>query len=248
MAKNTKNKKMRKQLLFVCVAMISIISFSQEKTKASIVLELFTSQGCSSCPPADNLVDEIKKKFADQNVFVLSYHVDYWNRLGWRDPFSTATYTDYQRTYATVFDSRSIYTPQLVVNGSEHFTGSNRAKANQALKKYRTSYDEHKIYLHKIIKEEKSVSLHYEIKGEAVEKVTFALIVAERITNISRGENRNRTLKNTNIVANKVVVKENIGTVAIDIPEWIKDSDQLSVIVYTQNQSLKTTGASKSDI
>ena len=66
-----------------------------QKNKSIVVLELFTSQGCSSCPPADILLKDIKSKYNHQQVYVLSYHVDYWNRLGWKDPFSKPEFSDY---------------------------------------------------------------------------------------------------------------------------------------------------------
>lgn len=90
------------------------------------VVELFTSQGCSSCPPADRLLSEIA---ADptlrDRVFALSFHVDYWNRLGWRDPFSSPRWSERQRQYAGRLDA-SVYTPQVVVNGRTEGVGSRR--------------------------------------------------------------------------------------------------------------------------
>ncbi|MEO7394634.1 MAG: DUF1223 domain-containing protein, partial [Chitinophagaceae bacterium] len=77
------------------------------------VLELFTSQGCSSCPSADRLLETFNRK---ENVIALSFHVDYWNRLGWRDPYSSKEYTQRQYEYASALNS-SVYTPQLIVNG-----------------------------------------------------------------------------------------------------------------------------------
>ena len=85
------------------------------------VLELFTSEGCSSCPPADNLLPQLAK--LDANVITLSFHVDYWNRLGWTDPFSSSDYSDRQREYSRQLNLESIYTPQLIVNGEYEFTG-----------------------------------------------------------------------------------------------------------------------------
>ncbi|GAA4271939.1 hypothetical protein GCM10022258_12330 [Aquimarina gracilis] len=214
-----------------------------QSNESAIVLELFTSQGCSSCPPADQLLDKIKKQYQDQNVFVLSYHVDYWNRLGWKDPFSNESYSDYQREYAEQFNSRSIYTPQLVVNGREHFTGSNRYKAEEALKKYAKSKSSNIIKVQGIQREEKAIEFNYSVEGDKFNTVTFAIVVSERVTNVSKGENRNRSLANTNIVANRVTTKEANGKIAISIPEWITNEDQLSLITYTQDVFLKTTGA-----
>ena len=91
------------------------------------LLELFTSEGCSSCPPADNLLPDLAK--LDSNIIPLSFHVDYWNRLGWEDPFSSSEYTGRQREYVSQLNLESAYTPQLVVNGEYELVGSNRGKA-----------------------------------------------------------------------------------------------------------------------
>ena len=93
------------------------------------VVELFTSEGCSSCPSADAAVAKLLKSH-NSNVYVLGYHVDYWNNLGWKDMFSSAAYTQMQNFYARVFKLSSIYTPQVVVNGTEQFVGSNESKLN----------------------------------------------------------------------------------------------------------------------
>ncbi len=234
---------MPKKLLILLTSLFSITLYAQQNNESAMVLELFTSQGCSSCPPADELLDEIREQYQNQNVFVLSYHVDYWNRLGWKDPFSKESYSDYQREYAQQFNSGSIYTPQLVVNGSEHFTGSNRYKADAALKRYARSKVSNTIVIEDIKKESEKIYLNYDVKGGKFNTVTFALIVSERLTKISRGENRNRSLKNTNIVVNRIVTKVSNGKATITIPDWISGKDKLSIIAYTQDGFLKTTGA-----
>ncbi len=234
---------MKKKLLLMFVFGIVSIIQAQEKNNA-IVLELFTSQGCSSCPPADELLDKIKKEYKNENVYVLSYHVDYWNRLGWKDPFSKAEFTNYQNQYANEFYSRSVYTPQLIVNGSEHFVGSNGIKTQNALKKYSTSRTSNTIEFKNIEKGNEEIFIEYAIEGENYDKLTVALVIDERVTKIGRGENRNRTLKNTNIVAERVILssKEDEKKAKIKIPTWIKPSDKLSIIAFTQDQNLKTTG------
>ncbi|WP_034241957.1 DUF1223 domain-containing protein [Aquimarina atlantica] len=236
---------MLQKLMMLLTLIVSISIHAQESNESPIVLELFTSQGCSSCPPADELLDNIKKKYKDQNVVVLSYHVDYWNRLGWKDPFSSAKFSDYQRAYAQQFNSRSIYTPQLVVNGSEHFTGSDRYKADIALKKYSKTRVSSTILIKDIRQEPAQVVFNYKVDGKLFNTVTLALVVSERTTNISRGENRDRTLKNTNIVANRVVKQEESGSISMTIPNWVSENDELSVVAYTQDKTLKTTGATK---
>ena len=97
------------------------------------VVELFTSEGCSSCPPADDLLGEIVKdaQKGQQRVYCLSFHVDYWNSLGWRDLYSDPAFSRRQLEYAMAFKSDQIYTPQMVVNGSTGFVGSDRTPRKQ---------------------------------------------------------------------------------------------------------------------
>ena len=105
------------------------------------VVELFTSEGCSSCPPADKLLGEIVANAREnkKSVFALAFHVDYWDYIGWKDPYAKKAFSERQQRYAQTFRSNRIYTPQMVVNGTEEFVGSNRAKARanieSALKK-----------------------------------------------------------------------------------------------------------------
>src|SRR4051812_17852201 len=101
-----------------------------------VVVELFTSQGCSSCPPADALLGELTRR---ADVLPLAFHVDYWNRLGWKDPYSSAESTARQRTYARQLGLRTIYTPQMVVDGGIDVVGSERADVLKAIDAARAS-------------------------------------------------------------------------------------------------------------
>ena len=118
---------MQKILLTIIISSFFLQPIKLEDFKPIVVLELFTSQGCSSCPPADALLNEVKYKYSNNQVIALSYHVDYWNYIGWKDPFSKKEFSDKQRAYSSKFYSNSIYTPQIVVNGKEHFVGSKTA-------------------------------------------------------------------------------------------------------------------------
>src|SRR6185369_6535980 len=115
-------------VLLAGAALLGLAS-AEKKTGAALpgiaVVELFTSEGCSSCPPADDALAAADKAYTG-HVYVLGFHVDYWDRLGWKDPFSNASWTERQNRYAGKFDLTSIYTPQAVVNGTTQFTGSEK--------------------------------------------------------------------------------------------------------------------------
>lgn len=111
-----------------------ILLFAREASPspeaAPVVIELFTSQGCSSCPPADRL---LKRLAGDPRVIPLSFHVDYWNYIGWTDPFSSKRWSERQQAYARAFRSNRIYTPQLVVSGRTGLNGSDEAGARKRI-------------------------------------------------------------------------------------------------------------------
>jgi hypothetical protein len=103
---------------------------SAEPQKAPVIVELFTSQGCSSCPPADRLLSKLGK---DPRVIPLAFHVDYWNSIGWSDPFSSKAWSQRQEGYARAFHSNRIYTPQLVVSGRTQVVGSDESGVRRSI-------------------------------------------------------------------------------------------------------------------
>ncbi|MGC4048879.1 MAG: DUF1223 domain-containing protein [Paludibaculum sp.] len=102
-----------------------------------VLVELFTSEGCSSCPPANAILARLdqEKSVSGVPVIVLSEHVDYWNSIGWKDPFSSAQFSGRQQAYSQAFRLESVYTPQMVVDGREQFVGSNTAALRDAVEK-----------------------------------------------------------------------------------------------------------------
>jgi hypothetical protein len=124
-------------VIFAAIFVVALVPKSPAPTPArkAVVVELFTSEGCSSCPPADALLIKLREQHSDDGVEIipLGFHVDYWNRLGWRDRFSSAEYSQRQEDYATRMKLDGPYTPQMVVDGDTEFVGNNTGRAHDAI-------------------------------------------------------------------------------------------------------------------
>lgn len=132
------NGKMRSVLVsLVAVASIGASPGVRATAPTPVIVELFTSEGCSSCPPADTLLDRLiaTQPVAGAAIIGLGQHVDYWDHLGWKDRFSSAAVTSRQQRYQTRFRTDSIYTPQMVVDGRAEFVGSDAAAARKAIER-----------------------------------------------------------------------------------------------------------------
>jgi hypothetical protein len=170
-----------------------------------VVVELFTSQGCSSCPPADALLGELAQR---KDVLPLAYHVDYWDRLGWKDPYSSAAATRRQRQYGDQFRLRAIYTPQIVVDGRAEMVGSDRRAVARAIQAAapapRFDID--------LVREAGDIRVHVgadaALAGARVQLVGY---VRGRTTRVTAGENAGRTLAEANIVVSSEVLGEGAG-------------------------------------
>jgi hypothetical protein len=160
-----------------------------------IVVELFTSEGCSSCPPADKLLAELANR---PDVLALSFHVDYWDRLGWKDPYSSREATERQNHYATVLDLGTVYTPQIIIDGKWQTVGSDRADVEQALGLARRSRTEIPVML-ALDHGRAQVKLG---TGGDVASASLLLIGFDRrhVTAVKRGENSGRTLTHIDVV------------------------------------------------
>ncbi|MEM6717756.1 MAG: DUF1223 domain-containing protein [Bacteroidota bacterium] len=237
--------------LFTLVFLASFTDLADKKYQSAVVLELFTSQGCSSCPSADDLLGKVTETEKNQNVFALSYHVDYWNYIGWKDPFSKKKYTERQRAYAQKFRDNQIYTPAVVVNGQEHFVGSNRSKMYAKIKEYKNKVSSYAISLDAKKKTSNSFQFNYTIDGNISNtKARIVLAIKERTTNVKRGENARRTLKNYNIVVDENYLKEfkKTGNYTVNFPEIVSATDELMVFLILENDQQDILSASRLDI
>src|SRR5271163_2762301 len=120
---------------FSAVALSPAAAQAPQASRSPVLVELFTSEGCSSCPPADALLAKLDQyqPVANAQIIVLGEHVDYWDELGWHDRFSSHQYTDRQSSYCARFNVNGPFTPQMVVNGTDQFVGNDGARALTAI-------------------------------------------------------------------------------------------------------------------
>ena len=217
---------------------------SAEQSK--VVLELFTSEGCSSCPPADELAAKLQKQFGDQ-LYVLEFHVDYWDRLGWKDPYSLALATQRQRIYGERLKLESIYTPQAIINGSDEAVGSDANKINSLIRKEITSKSIASLSLRAESSSANEILCRYEYHGPAA-KINIALCQSESEIQVKAGENNGKKLHHTNIVRDfrQADPSHNQGKseIRLEIPSGLNTAN-MSVIAYAQETEGKIVAASE---
>jgi hypothetical protein len=207
------------------------------------VLELFTSEGCSSCPPADRLLTELAKR--DNAIIPLSFHVDYWNRLGWTDPFSNSEYSERQRDYSDQFNLESVYTPQLVINGKYEMVGSDGNKAASAI---RTVLEEKalvQLSMEEVKIREKEIDFTVLQQGDIKRTELVALLVLQNaVVKVKAGENKGAELSHTNVVRSFVKqAAAGKNEIRINLPADIQNNNWQLVVFTQQKNGLKITGA-----
>lgn len=167
--------------------------FSAESAIAGgpVLVELFTSQGCNSCPPADAYLGDLAKR---KDVVALAFHVDYWDYIGWKDPFGDASWSARQRKYSQALMTRQVYTPQMIVDGSQHAIGSDRRSVERliasAAKTKRPTLD--------IARTVSGLDLRIDGAGQG--EIWIVGYDPKHETKVTRGENAGRTLAEFNIV------------------------------------------------
>ncbi|MDR3713617.1 MAG: DUF1223 domain-containing protein [Puia sp.] len=214
------------------------------------VVELFTSEGCSSCPPADALLSVIRKDYSNEQVYVLGFHVDYWNRLGWADAFSNPDYTRRQSQYAQVLRLQSVYTPQVIVNGKKEFVGSDggriRSVINDELKNTagRTAIvrvrgvDSH------------TIRVFCKLENPAGLRLQVALVQLRAASHVLAGENSGRTLDHVNVVRDfKTMTADKAGSGIVDlkIPQGLTEKDCKVIYFLQQDVDMHIVGAGEAE-
>lgn len=200
-------RKIRTTFLLPALILLSTVPIlNAEETSSPVLVELFTSQGCSNCPSADALLSNWGlAAFKRGEIIPLALHVDYWNKLGWVDAFSSEDYTNRQKAYAAHFKSDSIYTPQMVVAGQSEFIGSNLEKAKEETARLHSKAP----FTLQIVCTPQIDTVRIVITGKPVLNAKpagknlhlfYAVFQNGFITEVSAGENSGRTLKNDFVV------------------------------------------------
>ena len=201
-----------------------------EAGERPIVVELFTSEGCSSCPPADALLAGLASR---PEVLALSFHVDYWDRLGWKDPFSSPEATRRQHRYAELLGTGTVYTPQIIVDGKWQAVGSDRSEVERALDAARRDGSEVPIAL---VVDHGRAQIKLGSGGDGVSGAVLLIGFDRRhVTAVARGENGGRTLAHVDVVRSvEEVAKFDGRASAIEVP-ISSPSDRVAAILQAQD-------------
>jgi hypothetical protein len=222
---------MNRHLIAVATALACAVTVASASAETRpVVVELFTSQGCSSCPPADAVLAELA---ARKDVLALGFHVDYWDSLGWKDPLSTPGATGRQNEYAAEFGRHEVFTPQIVVDGQRQAVGSNRNAVLQAISDSKLALAE----------PTSAASIAFAADGRSVAigagsgqgKVLVIRYVRSRTTQVQRGENAGRTAIDVNGVESFRTAGEWMGQ-RLELPIDPVDADHgLAVVIQGDN-------------
>jgi len=190
--------------------------------KGFAVLELFTSEGCSSCPPADELIAKIENESKAKAIYILAFHVDYWNRLGWKDAFSDADYSKRQVQYGRWLNQPQINTPQVIVNGDAEFVGSDETAIRKAIAEQLAVKTASTLTL-QAHQDNDVLNVNYQtVKSKKKLCLLIAVVQKAAQSKVERGENAGRTLAHVQIVRklqNAPIAQIGKGTISIALPK-----------------------------
>jgi len=238
-------RKIKIVLVYVAFLLVSgMTAFSQntsdiKKKNGFALLELYTSEGCSSCPPADELMGKLQNEYKEENVYILAFHVDYWDRQGWKDIFSNADFTKRQYEYGKFLGKEPIYTPQLIVNGTSEYIGSQETIVRSAIKNALAKSATVDLSLNATLLDNK-LNVNYSMnKASKNNRLVLVVVQKSAKSNVKRGENANRILSHFQIVRqlHNITLTEKLnGNTSINLPKDF-NSKEFEVIGFVQNKN-----------
>jgi len=213
-------------------------TIGENNGKGFAVLELFTSEGCSSCPPADELLAKIHRESEGKSIYVLAYHVDYWDRLGWKDIYSNAEFSERQEQYSRWLNVSPIYTPQVIVNGKVQFVGSEDSDIRRAISE-QLANDPVTILAIQADIEAGQLKVKYQIVRAVQDgRVWVAIVQKAAQTKVERGENAGHLLSHIQIVRKLKSGQISVtgeGSTAVALPKDF-DTQHWEALAFVQNQ------------
>ncbi len=233
---------MKSLLVAFSLAWVFALPFAASAQSQPVVVELYTSQGCSSCPPADAMLTELAKR---KDVIALSLHVDYWDYLGWKDDLADPAFTQRQKAYARAAGRRTVYTPQMIVAGQDHLVGAKPMQLERLISAHAGRPAAARL---KVARKDGKLTVTAEPTGAAPLPAKMLLLVARfdpiRKVDIRRGENAGRSIAYANVVTSLSPVAKWDGAgplrLSLDLP---KDGLPLAMILQAQGHGPIITAA-----
>jgi hypothetical protein len=221
--------------------------------RKAVLVELFTSEGCSSCPPADALLIRLREQHSDDGVEIipLGFHVDYWNRLGWRDRFSSADYSKRQENYANRMKLDGPYTPQMIVDGDVEFVGNNTGRAHDAIAEAAA----HSAGAQVEVGRSAADKLHVKISSATTRPADILLAITEDnlASSVKSGENSGHVLRHAAVVRDFRKIGQTNGAgfesdVALNLGKDWKRGDLRAVVFVQETPAGKILGATETSL
>lgn len=245
-------------LIGILIGMAAFVNLSNEKMMKDVktakdnqgfaVVELFTSEGCSSCPPADELLERIQQDNNNKQIYVMAFHVDYWDHQGWKDRFSDHEYSKRQEQYAGWLHLSTIYTPQTVINGTREFVGSNGSSILKAISNGLQENPAGSLSLQTRI-EQGRLYVEHQATGDAGKaELVLALVQKSAESSVKAGENSGRQLSHVQIVRQLAYVDVNSKkAVAMQLPEGFSEKDWELIGFVQRKADGRITAAARSE-
>ena len=213
-------------LTFAVLTGLATISAAQEN---KVVVELYTSQGCSSCPPADALLTELAQR---DDLIALALHVDYWDYIGWKDSFGQAAFTKRQHSYARAANATTVYTPQMVIAGQDHVIGSKPMDVMDHVQRRSRQLSD----LGLVLTQQGGALSIKTNRGSNAGPMVVQIVryIPQETVSIKRGENAGRSIRYANIVTSWDVIERWDGAAALDISTPLSGTQPLAVIVQRE--------------
>lgn len=246
------NIEMKKLLIIIISIFFCESTFAQskpvpEKLPPFALVELFTSEGSINCPPADDLLKKLKGEAALNNtaLYCVAYHIDYWNKGGWKDPFSKNQFTYLQQNYVGALNEKEMYTPQMIVNGQYSFTGSDETKAKQAIERVLRVGATVGLSIRKDSIVNDTMYVSYKASTASTNfSVKILLLESELKSTVTAGENKGKTLMHENVCRayQSKALSTKTGQVKISIKKIVLNKNFTMLGFVQQKGSLKVLG------